>query len=367
MTKEMLLYVLALQHVDKVGDVIAKKLILQCGSAEAVFKEKKRHLLKIAGVGKTIVDNLRAPKHLLAAEKELEFIEQQGIAYSYFLDEYYPEHLKQCMDAPILLFSRGAIDLHDRKIISIVGTRQVTAYGVAFCEQLVADLAPLNPIIVSGFAYGTDIAAHRAALRHNLQTVGCLAHGLNQIYPQHHKKYVPHIEKNGGFLTDFWSTSHPERENFLKRNRIIAGISEATVVIESARKGGSLVTAAFANSYRREVFAVPGRITDTYSMGCNSLIQGQKAHLLTSAADLISVLGWEAKAKKPKSIQRQLFVSLTSEEQKIYDFLGQHDKALLDSIALHCDLPVYKVARLLLAMELKGILRPLPGKWFELM
>lgn len=187
----------------------------------------------------------------------------------------------------MILFKKGNIDLKDRKIISIVGTRSVTSYGTAFCEKLIEDLAPLDPIIVSGFAYGVDICAQKTAVKHNLQNIGCLAHGLNQIYPKVHSKYVADVEKNGGFVTEFWSTSNPDRENFLKRNRIIAGMSEATIVVESAEKGGSLVTADIANSYDRDVFAVPGRAQDKFSSGCNNLIKQQKAHMITSAADLI--------------------------------------------------------------------------------
>lgn len=365
MTTEELRYVLALQHVPLIGDVIARKLILHCGSAEAVFKEKKHVLLKIGGVGKTLVDNLRERSNFTAAGEEMEFMERHRVSYAYFLEEDYPRHLKHCIDAPVLLFSSGNINLTHKRIISIVGTRQVSRYGAAFCEKLVADLAPVNPVIVSGFAYGVDITAHRAALRHNLQTIGCLAHGLNQIYPKAHKKYVEKVKENGGFITDFRSTSQPDRENFLKRNRIIAGISEATVVIESAERGGSLVTADIAHSYNRDVFAVPGRATDAYSAGCNNLIKQQKAHLLTSAADLIYMLGWSLEEEKPKAIQQQLFTTLDDTEQCIYSFLGQHGKALLDTIALECRLPVHKTATTLLAMELKGAVRPLPGKWFE--
>ena len=249
-------------------------------------------------------------------------------------------------------------------MISIVGTRQITSYGTEFCKKLIADLAPLDPIIVSGFAYGVDIVAHQAALEHNLQTIGVLAHGLNQIYPKTHKKYVSKIEENGGFMTEFWSSSNPEKENFVKRNRIVAGISEATIVIESADKGGSLITATMANDYNRDVFAVPGRTTDKYSQGCNTLIKTQKANLLSSAADLIYMLNWDIE-KETKPVQKQLFVSLDEDEQKIYNYLQKNGKELLDTIALKCDFPIYKISGLLLNMELKSVIRPLPGKLFE--
>jgi DNA processing protein len=365
MNETELLYTLALQKVANVGDVIARKLILHCRSAEAVFKEKKHKLLKIDGIGKAIVDNLENHHYFSAAEKELTFILQHRINPIYFLEENYPKNLKHCFDAPILLFSRGNINIAHKKIISIVGTRQITSHGIAFCEKLIEDIAPVNPVIVSGFAYGADITAHQAALKHRLQTIGCLAHGLNQIYPREHRKYAPQVEENGGFITDFWSDSNPDRENFLKRNRIIAGISEATIVIESAEKGGSLITADIANSYHREVFAVPGRTSDRYSAGCHNLIKQQKAHLLTSAADLIYILGWTLE-EKPKTIQKQLFIALNDTEKHIYTFLQKNDKELLDTIALECRLPIHKSAAALLNMELKGVVRPLPGKRFEI-
>jgi DNA processing protein len=365
MTEHNLLYVLALQNVARIGDITAKKLINNCGSAEAIFKEKKSNLLKIDGIGTTTISDVFSTYHFEEAEKELKFIKDNDIKCLYFMDENYPEKLKHCIDGPILLFQSGEINLKKQRIISIVGTRKITTYGTAFCEQLVEQLAPFNPVIVSGFAYGTDITAQKAALKHNLQTVGCLAHGLNQIYPKVHKKYVADIEKHGGFLTEFWSTSNPDRENFLKRNRIIAGLSEATIVIESAEKGGSLVTADIANSYNRDVFAVPGRTTDSQSVGCNNLIKYQKAQMLTNPMDIPYILNWQLEDNKKPAIQKQLFVELEVDEKAIYNYLKDNSKQQLDTIALECEMPIFKVASLLLNMELKGVIRPLPGKLFE--
>jgi predicted Rossmann fold nucleotide-binding protein DprA/Smf involved in DNA uptake len=206
--------------------------------------------------------------------------------------------------------------------------------------------------------------AHQLAIENGLQTIGVLAHGLNQIYPKTHKKYMAKMEENGGFITEFWSSTNPDKENFVRRNRIVAGIAEATIVIESADKGGSLITANLANDYNRDVFAVPGRVTDKYSQGCNNLIKTQKANVLTTAADLIYILNWDIE-KKTKPIQKQLFVNLEPDEQKIYDFLLKNGKELLDSIALQCDFPIFKISGMLLNMELKGVIRPLPGKLFE--
>ncbi len=365
LTENQLLHVLALQIVPKIGDATAKKLIAHCGSIEAIFSEKKSALLKIEGIGEVMLKGLSDKGIFASAEKELRYIQDHNVSYSYFTDSDYPERLKHCLDGPILLFQSGNIDLKHKKIISIVGTRKVTTYGMAFCEELVEALSPLDPVIVSGFAYGVDIIAQKAALKYNLQTVGCLAHGLNQIYPKPHKRYVADIEKNGGFFTDFWSNDSFDRNNFLKRNRIIAGLSEATIVIESAEKGGSLVTAEIANSYNREVFAVPGRASDSQSVGCNNLIKQQKAHLLTDAADIIYMLGWEMETDK-RPVQKQLFVELDTTEKVIYSFLKENGKELLDIIALKCDMPIHKAATILLNMELKGVIRPLPGKLFEI-
>ena len=358
-------YVLALQHVPNLGDASAKKLIRHAGSAEAVFKEKKAALLKIDGIGSTKLADLFSEENLKAAEKEVEFIRKNNIRPLYYQEPDYPEKLKHCFDGPILLFQRGNVNLINKRIISVVGTRKVTAHGIKFCEQFIEDLAPLEPVIVSGFAYGVDITAQNAALKNGLQTIGCLAHGLNQIYPAVHKKYVNAVVANGGFLTDFWSTDVFDRNNFLKRNRIIAGLSEATVVIESAEKGGSLVTADIANSYNREVFAVPGRPTDSQSRGCNMLIKSQQAHVLTGAADLVYILNWQPEPAS-KAIQKQLFVELEEEEVAVYGYLQENGKEQLDLIALNCHIPTFKAASLLLNMELKGFVRPLPGKIFEI-
>jgi len=365
LSKNELRYTLALQRIPNLGDISAKKLLRKMGSAEAVFKEKKGNLAKIDGIGLLRLKDINLKKQLEEADEELKFIEENGIQFSYFKDKNYPEKLKHCIDGPILFFHRGNIDLAGKKIISIVGARKITSYGNVFCQSLIAELAPLNPVIISGLAYGVDICAHKAAIENNLQNVACLAHGLNQFYPKDHRKYANKIEENGGFITEFWSSDTFDRNNFLKRNRIIAGLSEATIVIESAEKGGSLVTADIANSYNREVFAVPGRATDSQSQGCNNLIKQQKAQLLTSAADIIYMLGWEfMESKKPK--QTQLFVELDEEEKVIFRFLKEKEKELLDVIALKCNIPAYKAASILMNMELKGVIRPLPGKLFQL-
>lgn len=365
MTDNELLYALALQNTPKIGDVIAKRLIAKCGSPEAVLKEKRENLLKIDGIGTVVLSAFNKNNQLKLAEKEIEFIKTEGIKVSYFEGANYPEKLKHCIDGPIVLFETGTINLKQRHIISIVGARKITTQGIAFSKLLVETLAPYNPVIVSGFAYGTDITAHKAALEHKLQTVACLAHGFNRIYPNVHKKYVSEVDKNGGFFSEFWSTSEFDRKHFLRRNRIIAGVSEATIVIESAEKGGSLVTADIANSYNRDVFAVPGRTTDIQSIGCNNLIKHQKAHMLTNPLDVPYILNWELESNNKPVIQKQLFVELDDNEKVIYNYLKTNNKQVLDVIAINCNMPIFKLAGILLNMELKGVIRPLPGKLFE--
>lgn len=364
MVEQDLFHLLALQRVEGVGDIMTKKLLTHFGDAASVFKAKASQLAAIDGVGSVLLKNLKDKSVFEKANQELQFIQSNDIKAFYFQDEDYPERLKHCIDGPVVLFSSGNIDLKKGKIISIVGTRQITSYGIEFCRKLIEDLAPLDPIIVSGFAYGVDIVAHQLAMENNLQTIGVVAHGLNQIYPKPHKKYVAKMEQNGGFMTEFWSSSNPDKENFVRRNRIVAGMTEATIVIESADRGGSLITANMANDYNRDVFAVPGRVTDKYSQGCNNLIKTQKANVLTNAADLIYILNWELE-KESKPIQKQLFVTLETDEQKVYDYLLKTGKEVMDIIALHCDFPIYKISGLLLNMELKGVIRPLPGKLFE--
>jgi DNA processing protein len=363
--EEEIFAVLRLQNTKSIGDILAKKLIATMGSAEAVFSEKKHLLQKIHGIGRTAIQHLLDESNLQIVERELEYIQKNNIQFTYFLEDDYPKNLQQCVDAPILLFRDGNIDLSNEKIISIVGTRNMTGYGQRFCEQLIEDLTPYNPIIVSGFAYGIDICAHKMAIKNKLQTLAVLAHGLEQIYPKAHKRYIHQVNEHGGFLTEFFHNDTPFRENFLKRNRIVAGISQATLIIESAEKGGSLVTADIANSYDRDVFAVPGRITDRMSQGCNDLIRNHKAHLLQSAEDLIKMLNWDLK-KTPKPQQLPLFLDLSNEEQQVYDQLQKKGKELLDVISMETHLPIYQLATILLQMELKGLVRPLPGKMFEL-
>lgn len=364
MNQEDLFYTLALLYTEGIGCVTSRKLIHNFTSPKEIFQASKKSLLCIDGIGEALYKKLKQTDNFRAAEKEIQFIEKENIIPIYFQDELYPSLLKQCHDSPVLLFQSGNISIQNQKIINIVGTRNITTYGTEFTKKLVEELQPLNPIIVSGFAYGVDIVAHQAAMEHKLQTIGVLGHGLDQIYPKVHKKYMAKMEENGGFLTEFWSTTKPDRENFVKRNRIVAGMCEATIVIESAEKGGSLITAQYANDYNRDVFAVPGRTTDKYSQGCNNLIKTQRAHLVNSVADLIYILNWDIQQKQ-KVIQKQLFIQLEPEEELVINYLNTNGKEHMDLIAIGCDLPIYRISTLLLTLELKGMIRPLPGKLFE--
>jgi len=365
MNEKELLYLLILQKAKGIGPINAKKLITHLGSAEAIFKEKKNLIEKINGIGTNIIKDLFNSEKLKNAEKEYDYILSNNIKYHSFLDTNYPEKLKHCIDSPILLFYDGTIHFKKQPIISIVGTRKMTSYGRSFIEKLIDEIKDYNPIIVSGFAYGVDITAHKTAFENRLQTIAVMANGLEKMYPKTHKKYAHKVLENGGFYTEHWHNEEPLREYFLKRNRIIAGLSEATIIIESASRGGSLVTASIANSYDRDVFAVPGRTTDSYSQGCNTLIRTNRAALLNSAQDLVYLLNWDQKKTKKKQIQRQLFVDLKGDEKTIYEYLLKNGKTLLDQISLACKIPIYKISGILVNLELQGLVRPLPGKLFE--
>lgn len=366
MKPNQLQYYLALQKIKGIGAINAKKLINHLGSAKAVFDTKSKELSSIHGVGQHIIQQLQNKEILELAAKEAQKIEQEKIPFSIYSDTTYPELLKHCIDSPLVLFSMGNINIEKQPIIGIVGTRSMTSYGRDFIEQFIANLVPYNPIIVSGFAYGVDIMAHKTAIKHNLQTIAVLGHGLGHIYPKTHKKYMNDVMANGGFMTEYWYDDEPLRENFLQRNRIIAGLAHATVIVESAAKGGSLVTADIANSYSRDVFALPGRVTDTYSAGCNNLIRTNKAQLLNSAKDLVYFLNLDNKENAKKPVQPQLFLDLNSEEQAIFDQLKSQGKMTSDDLALATKTPIYKISSILLELELKGVIRPLPGKLFEL-
>ncbi len=371
MSKTELKYAMALTLLDGVGNINAKKLLAYCGSFENVFKTGKGKLAKIPGVGEIlsnkIIAQINKGEILERVEEELEFIEKNEIKTYLITDKSYPLNLKQCEDSPIVLYGKGNIDFENHKTIAIVGTRKVTQRGKDFCGKLLQDLEPHNPLVISGMAYGVDIHAHKNCVDFDIPTIGVLAHGLDRLYPAIHRQTAEKMLPTGGLLTEFMSGTNPDRENFPKRNRIIAGLSDVTIVIESAKRGGSLITAEIANSYNRDVFAVPGRVTDQYSEGCNYLIKINKAHLLNSIADIVYLMNWELNvSQKPKAIQKQLFIDLPEDEKLIYDLLSTENSISMDELSAKTKLATSVLAVGLLQLEFKGLVMALPGNSFIL-
>lgn len=364
MTEIELYSALVLRFSKGIGNVIAKRLIAHFQSAEAVLHTPLSDLAQIPGLGERQLRGLGSEEARRLAKRELDFIEKNAIRGLSFRDSDYPALLKAVGDGPFLLFQKGNI-AYPEVLFSVVGTRQLTSYGKRQCEGLIEALSDYEVMIVSGMAYGADIVAHRSALRHGLPTVGVLAHGLDRIYPAPHRKYLESICAQGGLVTEYPSGTKPERENFPVRNRIIAGMSQATLVIEAARKGGALITAHLARGYNREVFAVPGRASDTYSTGCNNLIKKQQAYMLSGIDDLLYHLEW-LKGRKSNTKHCERKPDLTPEEEKVIEILKDSDGASLDAIAIKSDMPIAVLAARLLELELKGMVQPLPGKKFRL-
>ena len=367
--QEELLYKIALSLVPGIGCITAKSLIAYCGSARQVFMEKERILRSIPGVGTVLAKNIQQAKVLARAGKEIEFMDRNGVNALFYLDENYPQRLKSCVDAPILLFSKGKANLNCAKVISMVGTRNATEYGRELVDNFMVSLAErgYDVQIVSGLAYGIDIQAHRAALHNNLSTVCVLAHGLETIYPSLHKAIALEMcEKNGGMVSDFLSYSVIDRKNFLRRNRIIAGMADAVIVVESARKGGALLTAELAVSYNRDLFAFPGRVGETYTEGCHFLIKSNRSGLIENVGDLEYCLNWQPGSAASDGCQPRLFTDLLPDEQKVVDLLQANGELPIDLICFQLGLPVNRVSPMLLALEFSGIVKCLPGKVFKL-
>lgn len=364
---DILVYKIALTMLPGVGTINARKLLSHVGGVEALFKEKKANILKIPGVGPLIASSFADLKtYFKRAEEEIEFIANNNIKTYFLLDDNYPLRLKQCIDSPVLFYTQGDFDLDSKHIISIVGTRRSTDYGREMCHALISGLVDLDVIIVSGLAYGIDTSAHRNALEFNIKTVGVLAHGLDRIYPPVNYTLAQKMLQHGGLVTEFMSNTNPDREHFPMRNRIIAGLSDATIVIEAGPKGGALITADIANSYNRDVFAVPGRVSDNYSEGCNNLIKTNRAALVQKPEDILYIMGWDEKLKKKPAIQQQLFLQLEPNQEIIYNILQQFEECSLDKICLESQLSTSKVAAGLLNLEFEGLVRSLPGKMYKI-
>lgn len=362
---ERILYQIALSLVPGIGDVSGKKLVSYCGSPEAIFMEKKESLEKISGMRDVTINALCHPKAILKrAEEEMIFCEKNSIQPLFYQDSDYPRRLLQCEDSPLVLYYQGNTNLNANRVVAVVGTRNITEYGKQNCTQMVESLVDDDVLIVSGLAYGVDAVAHKTAVLNHIPTVGVMGCGLQQVYPAVHRPLASEMMLNGGLLTECLSGTQPDRENFPRRNRIIAGMSDVVIVIESALKGGSLITAELANSYNRDVFAVPGRIKDTYSQGCNYLIRVNKAHLLENVDNIRYVMRWGPNSK-PVPRQTSLFREFSDEERLVMDCFNENPVVSLDDLIVRTELGTTRLAALLLNLEFDGIVTALPGKRYQ--
>ena len=362
MTREDQIGLIAITKMPKIGPVNGKNLISYCGSIEGVFKEKKKNLLKIPGIGASLAGYVDPHAYLEEAEKEMKFIEKNQIRLLSYLDKAYPARLLNFESCPIILYFRGTADLNHYRTVAVVGTRSPTDYGRLMCERLVEGLAPYNVLLVSGLAFGIDGIAHRSCLEAGIPTLGVLGHGLDRYYPAEHKTMAKKMEENkGGVLSEFTSGSRPDRENFPMRNRIIASMSDAIIVVESRRKGGSIITADYGNEYNKDVFAIPGPVNHELSEGCNKLIKQNKAHLLESASDISYIMRWD-EIDSQKVVQKQLFVELDEPETRLIAVLREHKELSIDNLTYKLGTSPSETASLLLGLEFKGLVRSLPGK-----
>ncbi len=370
MNNSALRYKIGITLIKGIGNNLAKNLLAYIGSEEGIFKESQKNLSKIPGIGEVLSNEIVNADVLQRADQEIEFITKNKIVPYYFTDREYPFRLKECADSPIMIYTRGNCNLNDGKFVGIVGTRNATEIGKDNCKILISDLAQKlpNTVIVSGMAYGVDICAHKAAIDSGLPTIGVVGHGLDRIYPAVHRPTAVKMIENGMLLTEYLSGTNPDRQNFVQRNRIIAGLCDATIVIESATRGGALITAEVANSYNRDVFAFPGRVGDEWSAGCNTLIKSNKASLIESADDLMHFMNWEKQEVKMLSnIQTALFLDLTDDEQNVVTILRQSNDGLqLNELAIKLESPVSKISSMLLEMEFKGVLKCLPGNVYKI-
>lgn len=357
---------IALGLIPRIGDINARKLVSFFGDVETIFREPYRNLVKIPGIGSGLAKYITDRSYLESAEKEAAYVEKNNIRTLFYLDDDYPYRLRQCDDSPVVFFFKGNCDLNAPKMLSVVGTRNATVHGREICESIIRDLARGHPeiVIVSGLAYGIDITSHKAALANNILTIGVLGHGFRTIYPSIHRSVANNIILHGGLLTDFVSDALPERNNFIKRNRIIAGLSDATLIVESGISGGALITADIAGSYNRDVLAVPGRPDDQWSKGCNSLIRENKAALVENAADIEYILDWMSE-KQVIPVQKTLFSDLNETEQLIYNLLVKEGELTIDIICRTLGIPVNKLSSLLLQMEFRGLIRSYPGNLYR--
>lgn len=360
------LSLLALHFIPGLGDYLIRQLISYCGTPEKVFRIPKGKLLKIPGVGLVIAEAITNGKPFSTAEKELLRAEKENVELLFFTDKKYPSRLRQINDAPTLLYAKGNMDLENPKSVAIVGTRQSTAYGKECVENLVRDLVPHEALIVSGLAYGIDVHAHKQAVKHHLPTIGVMGSGMDVIYPAAHLDLAGKMMDHGGLLTEHPFGTQPDAHNFPARNRIVAGLSDAIIIVEAAEKGGALITADIGNSYNKDVFAFPGNVKQSHSAGCNNLIKSNRAHLMTSIRDLQYIMNWDV-GVRPQRHQPVVLKGYSAEEQEIIKVLLENNKQLtMDEVSWKTNLSIGKTASLLLTLEFKGIVSSLPGKVYKL-
>jgi DNA processing protein len=361
---EELLYRLALTFVKHVGPVTGRILIEQYGSAMAVFKAPLKELKQVSGMNEQRVKGFRDEEVIHRAEQELTYIDKQHIQAVWIGDDNYPERLKACTDAPILMYYKGNGSLSTQKTIAIVGTRKSTEYGTKITEELIEGLSTLKDLtIMSGLADGIDTIAHKAALQHHISTIGVLGHGHDMMYPLNNKNLAKEMQEQGGVLTEYPSGTIADKGNFPARNRIVAGMSDITVVIESDIKGGALITARIAGSYNRDVAAYPGRVGDKRSSGCNELIRTNVAAMITKADDLLELMNWGK--TKPKVAQKQLFINLSTDEKVLMDYLATKDAVHADELYHSTGMSNSQLASILLQLEMQGLVKALPGKMYR--
>lgn len=368
MNEQELLYSMALTLVPNLSKSVLCEMIKRAGSAVDAY-EMFRNYQDDGEFSAHLSDQVRLlPQYMDRARKELEFTYANDIQILTLMDSDYPDRLRECPDAPIVLYYKGNADLNVRHTLSMVGTRHCTEYGRDFCRTFFRDLQPLCPdvLVVSGLAYGIDVNAHQQALENGFPTVGVLAHGLDMIYPSSHKYVANRMVERGGLLTEFMSGSNSDRFHFVQRNRIVAGMTDATIVVESKEHGGSLITAELAEMYYRDVFACPGRITDVASKGCNELISKNRAALLQSAAGFVESMSWEpSNASQP--IQRELFVELTPEEETVVAALKDYEPRSINTLVIQCRIPIQQMHDLLFGLELKGVIKSMVGNQYRLL
>lgn len=354
---------IALTKIPGIGAVTARTLVSYCGGALEVFSASKKDLVKIPSIGVATAETIFAEKDkaLLEGEKEANYIEKHQIKALFYTDKNFPQRLKHYNDCPFLLFFKGNIDLNHPRTVGIIGTREATAQGRAICEELVDGLKPFGVHIISGLAYGIDVTAHRRSLAINVPTVGVMGNGMNKIYPSEHRSLALKMIENGGVLTEHTSDTMAKAEHFPMRNRIVAALCDALIVVETATKGGSIITADLAFGYNKDVFAVPGRLRDKYSEGCNHLIKIEKARLIESAKDVAYIMRWE-EMDMQKVVQNQLFIELNPQEQKIVEIIKSTEGIAIDELSYRTQLPPSQLANLLLSLEFKGAICTLPGK-----